>query len=101
MQILYPEIKPYAEHCLEVSNNHEIYIEECGSPDGIPVVLIHGFSVPYFIWDPTFRALAEGGMNPVRYDLYGRGYSDRPKAKYNVGLFVEQLLASQQKAETL
>ena len=42
MQILYPEIKPYAEHCLEVSNNHEIYIEECGSPNGIPVVFIHG-----------------------------------------------------------
>jgi len=42
MQILYPEIKPYAEHRLEVSSNHEIYVEECGSPDGIPVVFVHG-----------------------------------------------------------
>ena len=42
MQILYPEIKPYAEHRLEVSNGHEIYMEECGSPDGIPVIFIHG-----------------------------------------------------------
>ena len=42
MQILYPEIKPYAEHRLEVSDIHDIYIEECGSPDGIPVVFIHG-----------------------------------------------------------
>jgi len=42
MQILYPEIKPFAEHCLEVSKIHKIYIEECGSPDGIPVVFIHG-----------------------------------------------------------
>ncbi|MCP3675093.1 MAG: prolyl aminopeptidase [Gammaproteobacteria bacterium] len=42
MQILYPEIKPYAEHSLEVSDIHNLYIEECGSPDGIPVVFIHG-----------------------------------------------------------
>ena len=42
MQILYPEIKPYAEHRLEVSDIHDLYIEECGSPDGIPVVFIHG-----------------------------------------------------------
>ncbi len=42
MQILYPEIKPYAEHHLEVSEIHNLYIEECGSPDGVPVVFIHG-----------------------------------------------------------
>jgi len=42
MQILYPEIKPYAEHRLGVSANHEIYIEECGTPEGIPVIFVHG-----------------------------------------------------------
>jgi len=42
MQILYPEIKPYAEHRLEVSKKHELYVEECGSPDGIPVLFVHG-----------------------------------------------------------
>ena len=42
MQILYPEIKPYAEHRLQVSSEHDLYVEECGSPDGIPVVFIHG-----------------------------------------------------------
>lgn len=42
MQILYPDIKPYAEHRLQVSDLHDIYIEECGSPEGIPVVFIHG-----------------------------------------------------------
>ena len=42
MQILYPEIKPYAEHRLQVNEQHDLYVEECGSPDGIPVVFIHG-----------------------------------------------------------
>lgn len=55
------------------------------------VVLIHGFSVPYYIWDPTFNCLAESGFQVLRYDLFGRGYSDRPNAVYNIHLFVRQL----------
>lgn len=42
MLALYPEIKPYAEHRLAVGNPHELYIEECGSPEGIPVLFVHG-----------------------------------------------------------
>jgi pimeloyl-ACP methyl ester carboxylesterase len=55
------------------------------------VVLIHGFSIPYPIWDPTFIALTQAGFSTLRYDLYGRGYSDRPKLKYDLDLFVSQL----------
>lgn len=42
MQILYPEIKPYATHSLAVDNIHILHIEECGSKTGIPVLYIHG-----------------------------------------------------------
>jgi pimeloyl-ACP methyl ester carboxylesterase len=55
------------------------------------VVLIHGFSVPYFIYDPTFKFLTESGFRVVRYDLFGRGFSDRPAARYDIDLFVNQL----------
>jgi pimeloyl-ACP methyl ester carboxylesterase len=55
------------------------------------VVLIHGFSVPYFIWDPTFEFLAKSGFRVLRYDLFGRGLSDRPRTDYNIHLFVQQL----------
>ncbi len=57
----------------------------------LPVVLVHGFSVPYFIWDPTFHALASSGFRVLRYDLFGRGFSDRPHARYNLDLFIQQL----------
>jgi pimeloyl-ACP methyl ester carboxylesterase len=56
-----------------------------------PIVLIHGFSVPAFIWDNTFAALAAAGRRVLRYDLLGRGYSDRPRVRYDLGLFVRQL----------
>lgn len=56
-----------------------------------PVILIHGFSVPNFIWDPTFASLSAAGFRTVRYDLFGRGYSDRPRLRYDKTLFVRQL----------
>ncbi|MGE5248620.1 MAG: alpha/beta fold hydrolase, partial [Bacteroidota bacterium] len=55
------------------------------------VVLVHGFSVPYFIFDPTFEFLAASGFRVLRYDLFGRGWSDRPRLRSDVGLFVRQL----------
>ena len=39
---LYPPIKPYRTGYLRVSEVHEIYFEECGSPDGKPAVFLHG-----------------------------------------------------------
>jgi pimeloyl-ACP methyl ester carboxylesterase len=55
------------------------------------VVLVHGFSVPYFIFDPTFHFLSQNGFRVLRYDLFGRGFSDRPHVNYNLDLFVRQL----------
>jgi len=55
------------------------------------VVLIHGFSAPFYTWDPTVKALNSAGFSVLRYDLLGRGYSDRPRTSYNLDLFVDQL----------
>jgi pimeloyl-ACP methyl ester carboxylesterase len=65
---------------------------ELGGPEnGKPVVLVHGFSTPYFIFDTTFEFLVNSGFRVLRYDLIGRGYSDRPHVDYNIQLFVRQL----------
>ena len=72
-------------------SNGVTHYELDGPQNGQPVVLVHGFSVPYFIFDPTFEALTEAGLRVLRYDLFGRGWSDRPRAKYNINLFVKQL----------
>lgn len=42
MQILYPEIKPYARQEIKVDDIHTLYVEECGDPDGVPVLFVHG-----------------------------------------------------------
>ncbi len=38
----YPEIEPYNTFMLNVSDGHELYVEECGNPKGKPVVFLHG-----------------------------------------------------------
>ncbi len=38
----YPAIKPYVTHSLAVDTLHTLYVEECGNPDGLPVLFVHG-----------------------------------------------------------
>ncbi len=38
---LYPEIKPYTRHMVPVDDVHELYVDESGTPDGIPVLFLH------------------------------------------------------------
>ena len=42
MQQLFPSVEPYQTRMLPVSDGHSLYIEECGQPDGLPVVFLHG-----------------------------------------------------------
>ncbi len=42
MQPLYPEIKPNRSDYLDTKDGHQVYYEEAGSLDGIPVVFLHG-----------------------------------------------------------
>ena len=42
MRTLYPDIKPYKTHQIEVDEPHVIYVEESGNPKGIPVLFVHG-----------------------------------------------------------
>lgn len=44
---LYPDIEPYQTHHIAMEpiasgSCHQVYVEECGNPTGIPVVFLHG-----------------------------------------------------------
>jgi len=39
---LYPPIEPFDQRMLDVGDGHRIYVEQCGNPKGIPVVVLHG-----------------------------------------------------------
>jgi len=42
MRTLYPAIKPNYSFHLPVDDTHTLYIEECGTEDGIPAIFLHG-----------------------------------------------------------
>jgi proline iminopeptidase len=42
MRTLYPEIESYDSGMLPVDDRHTLYYEQCGNPQGKPVVLLHG-----------------------------------------------------------
>ncbi len=68
-----------------------VHYELAGPQNGDVVVLVHGFSVPAYLWDPTFDALVSAGYRVLRFDLFGRGHSDRPDVEYSIGFFAQQL----------
>jgi len=75
---LYPPASPYNSGYLRVSPVHELYYEECGNPQGKPVVFLHGGP------GAGINAAARRFFDPARYrvvlfDQRGAGKS-RPHA---------------------
>jgi len=63
MTTLYPPIQPYAQHHLGVTPPHVLYVEECGNPEGVPVVFLHGG--PGAGFEPYHRQF----FDPARYRI--------------------------------
>lgn len=59
--------------------------------EGEACVLVHGYATPYFIYDKVFDRLVSEGYKVIRYDLMGRGLSERVKADYSPEFFARQL----------
>lgn len=60
---LYPPLTPYRERRLPVGGGHTLYVEECGNPNGLPVIILHGG--PGGGCNPTMRRFHD----PDRYRI--------------------------------
>ncbi|MCQ0970905.1 prolyl aminopeptidase [Paracoccus sp. TK19116] len=75
---LYPAIEPFDRAMIDRDGGHSIYVEQCGNPDGQPVIVLHGGPgggcSPYMrrFFDPRFYRI-------VLFDQRGCGRS-RPSA---------------------
>jgi pimeloyl-ACP methyl ester carboxylesterase len=67
------------------------HYEVSGPDSGAVVLLAAPFSVPGWIWDPLVQQLADAGFRAIRFDYYGRGWSDRLDTTYDQDLFVRQM----------
>jgi pimeloyl-ACP methyl ester carboxylesterase len=71
--------------------NGVTWYELAGPTNGPTVVFTNGYSIPHHLWDRTFQPLAEAGFRVLRFDQFGRGWSDRPGIDYSPDLFDRQL----------
>ncbi|OED46801.1 alpha/beta fold hydrolase [Leisingera sp. S232] len=58
---------------------------------GPVAVCVHGLTTPSFVWNGIAAGLGAMGYRVLTYDLYGRGYSDRPKGLQDRAFFLSQL----------
>ena len=68
------------------------HYELAGPAGGQTVLLIPGFSTPYNLWDPTVDGLTKAGFRVLRFELFGRGWSDRPAARYDADFYDRQIV---------
>ncbi|MGI3169438.1 alpha/beta fold hydrolase [Pseudooceanicola sp. C21-150M6] len=62
-----------------------------GGVRGPVAVCVHGLTTPGFVWSQIAEELAEMGYRVLTYDLYGRGFSDRPGGRQDIAFFIRQL----------
>lgn len=62
-----------------------------GPMRGPVAVCVHGLTSSSYVYDAVVRGLTMMGFRVLRYDLYGRGLSDRPDARHGRGLYLQQL----------
>lgn len=55
------------------------------------MICIHGWSTSSYVWDRLRPLLRDQGYRLLTYDLYGRGFSDRPDVPHTTELFTNQL----------
>ena len=75
---LYPPLDPFDQRMVDVGDGHQVYVEQCGNPAGVPVVVLHGG--PGGGCSPMMRRFFDPGIwRVVLFDQRGCGRS-RPHA---------------------
>lgn len=79
MRELYDAIEPFDRGWLKVSDIHELHYEQCGNPEGTPVVFLHGG--PGGGIDPMYRRFFDpNAYRIILFDQRGSGQSN-PQAE--------------------
>lgn len=86
-----PEVRSEAEGSFATLSQGDTHYTWIGPLRGPVAVCIHGMTTPSFVWHGLAKGLAAWGYRVLIYDLYGRGYSDRPRGLQDRDFFLTQL----------
>jgi pimeloyl-ACP methyl ester carboxylesterase len=88
---LTPEVRASLPGTFIATTDGMVSYELRGREDGPVVVLVHGLTTPKFVWDEHMDPLVAAGYRVLRFDLFGRGFSERPEASYDTAFYDRQL----------
>ena len=78
VEYLYPPVEPFDQRMIDMGDGHSIYVEQCGNPGGVPVLVLHGG--PGGGCSPAMRRYLDPAVyRVVLFDQRGCGRS-RPSA---------------------
>ena len=92
-------LKPFDEQTLKQAPGDHIKLSQGqlhyrwdGPSQGPVIVLVHGLSTPHFVFEQNTKALVGAGFRVLRFDHFGRGWSERPSARYDADFYDSELL---------
>ena len=85
-------LKKEGGNFIQLSDGFTYYKKENMNSEKDAIILIHGFSVPSYIWNPTYQKLKNQGFCVIALDLYGRGFSDNLNTDYTDLLMANQVI---------
>ena len=75
---------------IQLSDGKTFY-REFGNENDEVVVLVPGATLSTWVWHGIESQIASAGYHVISYDLFGRGYSDRPDRTYDLEFHYRQL----------
>ena len=85
-------LKTEGGNFIQLSDGFTYYKEANMNSEKDIIILIHGFSVPSYIWNPTYQKLKNQGFRVIALDLYGRGFSDNLDTDYTDLVMANQVI---------
>lgn len=84
---------PAAASTTPGSSHDAIHVTRRGKPDGVPILLVHGFGSDSLSWQPLVAAL-DNSASIILVDLPGHGKSPLPKGRPSIRGLAEALAST-------
>jgi pimeloyl-ACP methyl ester carboxylesterase len=73
-------------------SNGQIHYQWLGGESDPIIVLLHGVSVPAYVFAQMAGGLVNSGYRVLLFDHFGHGFSDRPTGEYDAEFFRHQMI---------
>lgn len=89
-----PRRRVMKSHTVTGGAGLKLHVEETGSPNGKPILFVHGFSACGLVWNKQMHSDLANDFRLVAMDIRGHGLSEKPRSAYgDVNLWADDVEA--------